>query len=945
VKYLLLFIATLFLHTITAAQTGYWQQQVNYKINVQLNDEEHTLDGFAKIDYINHSPDTLRYIWFHVWPNAYRTDKTAFSDQLLENERIDFYFSNQEDRGYINRLSFRVNEELADVEDHPQHIDIIKLLLPKPLPPGDRIEITTPFHVQLPKNFSRGGHTGTSYQIAQWYPKPAVYDRSGWHPMPYLDQGEFYSEFGDYEVIITVPKSYVVMSSGILQTAEELLWLQERNKNYKPAPTVKKPFLPPPKTTVKPIPVKKIKEETKTLILKQKTIHDFAWFADNTYLVETDTLQLPSGKIIQLFSAYFPKEGTPWKKSIQMMKDAVLFRSKAIGEYPYETIAAVEAKMGFPGGMEYPCITAITPTASEQELELVIEHEIGHNWFQGMLGSNERRYPWMDEGINSFYEKRFRAEVSRYRKSSKETNASKRELDDNLLLESMERWKKDQPLDSPSDSLTETNYFLISYTKGAAFMKLLETELGRSVFDNGMQSYFNKWQYKHPEPADLQKELESVSGKNLNTIFSLLQKKGPLLPKQKKNVRLYAGLGFNSATTNAVLMSPLGGVNQYDGLMAGAVLHNYTLPATPFQFLVAPLYGTKSKELNGIARISYNWYTSKKIERIQFSLTGMKFNTGDFTDSADTKYITGFRKIVPSVKLILAETNPRSTRLRFAQWKTFLIDEDRLQFKRDTFPNGNAFTTISKRTSGRYLNQLRLVTEDTRALYPYRAELVAEQAKDFMRLAFTGNYYFNYNEKLGANVRFFAGKFFYLGGRTITKQFQTDPYHLNMTGPKGYEDYTYSNYFAGRSEFDGFASQQIMMRDGGFKVRTDLLANKIGKTDDWLMAFNFVSDIPDQINILNILPVKIPLKIYLDIGTYADAWRLNSEETRILYNAGLQLSILKNTIQVYVPLLYSNVYRNYFDSTIPDKQFVRNISFSIDLQNISLKKLDRQFPN
>ncbi|MBK8088787.1 MAG: hypothetical protein IPK31_13085 [Chitinophagaceae bacterium] len=157
------FIALLFLFvsSVTLAQQPYWQQQVNFKIDVTLNDTEHTLDGFEKIEYINRSPDTLTFIWFHVWPNAFRTDKTAFSDQLLENGRTDFYFSNKEDRGYINRLDFRVNSVLAKTEDHPQHIDIIKVLLPQPLAPGASIEITTPFHVQLPKNFSRGGHVGS----------------------------------------------------------------------------------------------------------------------------------------------------------------------------------------------------------------------------------------------------------------------------------------------------------------------------------------------------------------------------------------------------------------------------------------------------------------------------------------------------------------------------------------------------------------------------------------------------------------------------------------------------------------------------------------------------------------------------------------------------------------------------------------------------------------
>ena len=163
----------------------YWQQKVDYTIDVTLNDKEKTLDAFEKIVYTNNSPDTLRFIWFHLWPNAYKNDKTAFSDQALELGNTEFYFSDKEQKGYINRLDFKADGITAKTEDHPQHIDIIKLVLPKPLAPGQQTVITIPFHEKLPFNFSRGGYDGESFQITQWYPKPAVYDKDGWHPMPF----------------------------------------------------------------------------------------------------------------------------------------------------------------------------------------------------------------------------------------------------------------------------------------------------------------------------------------------------------------------------------------------------------------------------------------------------------------------------------------------------------------------------------------------------------------------------------------------------------------------------------------------------------------------------------------------------------------------------------------------------------------------------------------
>src|SRR5689334_12938109 len=194
---ILLFIVS----SLTAtAQHSYWQQQVNFVIDVTLNDTDHTLNAFEKIEYINNSPDTLHFIWFHLWPNAFKNDQTAFTEQEIQNGRTDFYFSDREQRGYINRLDFRINGQPVRTEDHPQYIDIIRLILPSPLAPGERINIETPFHVKIPYNFSRGGHVEQSYQITQWFPKPAVYDRTGWHPIPYLDQGEFYSDFGNYDV-------------------------------------------------------------------------------------------------------------------------------------------------------------------------------------------------------------------------------------------------------------------------------------------------------------------------------------------------------------------------------------------------------------------------------------------------------------------------------------------------------------------------------------------------------------------------------------------------------------------------------------------------------------------------------------------------------------------------------------------------------------------------
>ncbi len=942
-KRLLLTVFAYCILPIAYCQLPYWQQQVNYKIDVTLNDVDNSLDGFIKMDYYNNSPDTLFFIWIHLWPNAYKNDKTAFTDQALENGSTQFYFSNADKRGYINRLEFKVNGDVAKTEDHPQHQDIIKLILPEPIAPKSNAKIETPFHVKLPYAFSRGGHVDQAYHITQWYPKPAVYDRKGWHPMPYLDQGEFYAEFGNYEVQITLPDNYVVAATGNLQNESERLWLKSR-----------KPFTREPKPKKQSTQKKAVQEDvisssqkTKTLQYKQNNVHDFAWFADKTYSIKTDTLQLPSGKIVTANVFYYSEHSETWSNSIAMIKRAILTKSKWLGEYPYNVVTVVDGGNG--GGMEYPTITLLDDGGSEKMLDFVINHEVGHNWFQAILGTNERIHPWMDEGMNTHYDNRYT--LQQYGTTNldiiqtKSAFINKRLPDDlqHTLLQTITGVKKDQPIETNSEHFNIFNYNMIGYVKAGDWMKLLEDELSKPLFDSCMQEYYRRWQFKHPYPEDFKKVMEDVSGLNLNATFALLNKKGDLKPLvTKKDIRFASFFSLKETDKhNYIFASPAIGYNLYDKFMLGALVHNYTLPLNKFQFVAAPLYGTKSKQINGLGRLSYTLYPGNNGQKFEVALAGATFAGDNFTDSTNTTNPQRFSKIVPSLKYVFENKNPRSSITKFVQWKTFLINEQGLLFTRDTV---NMVDVITYPTESRYVNQLQFVIENNRVLYPYKGALQIEQGEGFARLAFTGNYYFNYAKNGGMNVRVFAGKFFYLGDKTFLKQFETDRYHLNMTGPKGYEDYTYNNYFIGRNEFDRFSNQQIMIRDGGFKVRTDFLSNKIGKTDDWLASANFTSTIPNAINPLAVLPFKLPIKVFFDIGTYAEAWQKNAATGRFIYDAGLQLSLFNDIVNIYVPLLYSKVYKDYFKSTITEKRFIKNIAFSIDLQNISLRKLIPQIP-
>ena len=916
---------------------SYWQQQVNYHIDVTLNDEDNTLNGYEKLDYYNNSPDTLNFIWFHCWPNAYKNDKTAFSDQFLENGNTAFYFSNNNERGYINRLDFRVDNETSKTEDHPKHQDIIKLILPHPLFPGHTCKIETPFHVKLPSIFSRSGYTGQSYQVTQWFPKPAVYDKKGWHPIPYLSQGEFYSEFGNFEVQITTPQNYIVAATGELQEKDEKDWLLNRAvKNNSSLNDSKEASLS--------------SRKIKTIHFKQENVHDFAWFANKDFSVKHDTIQLKSGRIIDAFAFYKAAKADAWANSMLFIKRTIRSRSQWLGEYPYSTVKVVESQApGNNGGMEYPTIALVSNPGDEKMLDLVISHEISHNWLYGILGTNERTHPWMDEGINTFYDNRYLQDnYGSTNLDLLETKSPffKRKLPENIVqtfLQTQIGLKKDQPIETESASFSALNYELISYFKTANWMQWLEGQLGRSLFDSSMKEYYRQWQFKHPYPEDLKKVMEEVSGRSLDTAFSLLTKKGAIeKPAIKKDIRF--SFLFNLKQTDKhqyFCAAPAFGFNKYDKLMIGLVLHNYTLPLPKLQFVLVPLYATNTRQLNGTGRIGYSWFPGNDGQKATLSIAASSFSKDQFTDTTGKQVVLRFAKIVPSFKFVFANKDPRSTITKYIQWKTYFIREQQLLFTRDPIQQ---IDIITRPTFPRYLNQLQFVIENGRVLYPFKAALQVEQGDGFIRPNFTGNYYFNYAKGGGMNVRFFAGKFIYIGDKTLTKQFATDQYHMNMTGPKGYEDYTYGNYFVGRNEFDKLASQQIMIRDGAFKVRTDLLSNKIGKTDDWLTAINFTTDIPREINILRILPIKIPVKAFFDIGTYADVWKRDASKGKFLYDAGLQLCLIKNILNIYFPILYSKEYRDYFKSTIPDNRFIKNIAFSIDVQNIKLKTFFPQIP-
>lgn len=506
------------------AQNGYWQQYLQYSIDIELNDHKKTITGSETIVYKNNSPQILNYIWFHIYPNAYNGKSTSLYQQLnddpLGNNKLQKY-----KKGFITDLAFTVNGISAKTEPHPklQYSDIIKVVLPEPLNPGDSVTIFTPFTVQLPSYFSRSGFAEGKFMVCQWYPKPAVFDKYGWHEMPYLDMGEFYSEYGTYRVNITLPSDYIVSATGVLTTELEAQSYKAIGSYNAANRSGKNPHL-----------YEASSNKVKTLSFYADSVPDFAWFADKKLIIQYDTILLPSGKIIDAYTFYENSKYTPWTNSIDFVKDAVHHYSNWIGEYAYPVVQATEGPSNnSSGGMEYPMVTLITsPDASLQTLDAVITHEVGHNWFMSMLGTNERNHAWMDEGFNSYYQ--FRYEAEKYRANSIFGNKIPEKIQ-KLNLQDFQAAIYEQMNKIPIQSAIATSsidfrnsreYALTAYLKTAEWLYILEKGVGSAKVDAAFQNYFNLWKFKHPQPSDMKVAFEQSLNGSLNSFFELLKKEG-----------------------------------------------------------------------------------------------------------------------------------------------------------------------------------------------------------------------------------------------------------------------------------------------------------------------------------------------------------------------------------------------------------------------------------
>jgi hypothetical protein len=951
---------------------NYWQQEVNYNIDVTLNDSAHTLSGFITIEYKNNSPNDLNEIWMHLWPNAYKNNYTAFARQLLENGRTDFRFCKDSERGFIDNIDFKVNAEAVKWCFDEKHIDIAKISLNQPLRSGESLTISTPFFVKIPKTFSRLGHEGQSYQISQWYPKPAVYDKNGWNPMPYLDMGEFYSEYGTFDVQITLPKNYVVGATGELQTAAEHLWMDSLIALFKTDTTVgsflkkrKKYYDFPPSS-----------QEMKTIRFKQNNVHDFAWFADKRYRIQRDTVELPQSKRKVICTAMFLPSSLPlWKKATQYLKDAIVHYSSLVGEYPYQVVTAVEGALEAGGGMEYPTITVIGRADSPESLDEVITHEVGHNWFYGILGSNERKHPWMDEGINSYYERIYMK--AKYPDRKLFGVFGKTKLAGWLDLQ---RWKKadmhylayllqarenrDQPGTLPADEFTPLNTGVVVYMKTAVLLEYLKTHLGESTFNQAMQTYFERWKFKHPQPQDFRDVFEEVSGQNLSWWFDTLlgtAKKNdvkikraklfndakfdvtlhqrlpgvPPLPTvfdgkkiindsamlsldiQRKNnyyypkgiakrvppLRLQFLQSIENPERTQICFAPWYGWNNYDKNQMGVAFYHPIFPTQKFQYLIAPAYSFAANTLTGGFRLSYHLFPEESnLQHFAFGIQGKRYSYLLFPAPKQ------FNKIEPYIAIEFKKKHPRHPNTHFLKIRSANIWLE-YSFKQ--------MKETVNRTQHYYVNEVKYTFERNTTLHPLNVQMLMQQSDYFLQLRAEANFKISYKQKnKGFDIRIFAAgnPLYFKPANDISAPLARLYLSMNTLQNNIYwlqRDYMFDEIFIDRNGYDKYLGRQVAYAQGAFRSLTTF-----GATRHFLMSANFSSSLP------------VPIPIY----PWASTAAILNEQNKFDFAAEVGFSVgWKNLFEIHIPLATTRNIRENQEQIFGYKRFFQRISFTATL--------------
>jgi hypothetical protein len=501
-KIILLSFLSLGLNTAFAQNASYWQQHVDYKMEVSMDVKNYQYKGKQELVYTNNSPDTLRKVFYHLYPNAFQpgsemdarlhsikdpdarmVNKVKDADgKDVKQSRIETLKPNE--TGFLKITNFKQDGVAAQTRTSGT---ILEVTLAKPILPNSKTTFTLDFDGQVPVQIRRSGRNnkeGVELSMSQWYPKLAEFDFEGWHADPYIAR-EFHGVWGNFDVKITIDKEYTIGGSGYLQDKNEI------GHGYEDAGI----------TVVYPK-----KAKTLTWHFIAPNVHDFTWAADKEYA--HDIVKGPNDVDLHFFYKNDPKTTGNWKQLEPLMVKVMDYYNHKVGAYPYKQYSFIQ---GGDGGMEYAMCTLMLGSGTVEGILGTATHELGHSWFQHILASNESKHPWMDEGFTTYIED---SALNELKGDKKEANPFKGNY---TAYYQLVQSGKEQPQTTHGDQYDENRpYSISSYVKGSIFLSQLVYVIGQENLDAALKRYFNDFKFKHPTPNDIKRSAERVSGAELD---------------------------------------------------------------------------------------------------------------------------------------------------------------------------------------------------------------------------------------------------------------------------------------------------------------------------------------------------------------------------------------------------------------------------------------------
>ena len=490
-----------------APAAGYWQNRANYRIEASLDTTTHEIRAGETITYTNNSPDTLRFVWLQMDQNIFATtsiNRAAPPPPLLF-AGVPFIMAITGPAG-----GFAIDSLSSDHGPVSTYLwdTMLRLDLARALGPGESMRIGLRWHFTVPVNgAARMGRDGHLYEIAQWFPRLAVYDDvNGWNTLPYVGAGEFYLEYGDITVRLTVPSTYIVAATGELQNPDAVLTDDQRARLQRASGSDQPVAVITASEAGNAARVRPRQGGTTTWEFSATNVRDFAFAAASNFQWDAVGYDAgPSGR--KLVQTFYRPGAANWDQAIRMARHAIKTNSERWFMYAYPQASAIEGPIE---GMEYPMIVFVPADTSRHSLSWVLMHELGHEWFPMMVGSDERRYPWMDEGFNSFIDL---YTVSEWWQGDQHA--------DSILNGPLTSYAanagpgREQPMITQPHEVHDL--YWTAYQKPALMMRLLREEvLGREAFDAAFREYIRRWAFRHPQPADFFRTMANVSGRNLD---------------------------------------------------------------------------------------------------------------------------------------------------------------------------------------------------------------------------------------------------------------------------------------------------------------------------------------------------------------------------------------------------------------------------------------------